>query len=464
MTKKKTTKPEELIGFAVSVRESEGLMDTPWGSELRMIERRVAPLKGDPHNADALQARWESGLKLVEHYDNGELPSGHLKELAAGLRTTQKELKERLNLAKGMPTEYRYGGRTVPAPTVAKTVAKTVTKADDKKPKSTVAKTDESKPKTWRDVYPIHPVAEVFPLLKPDELQKLADTIKKEGLHYDVIVWCHTLGGDTPEKRQKYVLDGRNRLDAMELLGMETVTPEGGLANSVETSAWIVDQKARIQTVGAIPDPADFVISMNVQRRHLTKKEQSDLIVKAVMAEEEFAKDSANRARSFGPPKGQKGGGGSTKDPVKEKVVERAAKVNISKRTAEQSLADAKPKSKHTFVTCPECSGSTADLDKHMATKHKSKRKLQVVKDSGPKDRPPTKKRALNVLKGIALNVDAAADVIEGGCGDPATLATYDEAQELMVMVADGSRQLAAYVRRFAQEREALAARKGGSR
>ena len=50
---------------------------------------------------------------------------------------------------------------------------------------------------------------------------------------------------------------------------------------------------------------------------------------------EEFAnrgkgesKDRAKSARSLGPPKGQKGGGGSTKDPVKQKVIEAAAERN----------------------------------------------------------------------------------------------------------------------------------------
>jgi len=47
-----------------------------------------------------------------------------------------------------------------------------------------------------------------------------------------------------------------------------------------------------------------------------------------------------------------------------------AAKVGISKRTAEQAIADAKPKSKVTtiYVTCPECSQRIAEkaLDKHL--------------------------------------------------------------------------------------------------
>ena len=158
---------------------------------------------------------------------------------------------------------------------------------------------------------------------------------------------------------------------------------------------------------------------------------------------------------------------GSTKDPVKEEVLEEAANLGlgISERTVKRALAKDKPKPKRIFVTCPECSGQTADLDKHMATKHKSKRNLHVVKDSKKRvHKPPTKKQALNVLKGIAIKVDAAADVIESECGDPSTLAIHDEAKELMDMVADGSRYLAAYARRFNQEREALMARRGGSR
>jgi hypothetical protein len=35
--------------------------------------------------------------------------------------------------------------------------------------------------KGWRDVLPIHPAAELFPLMAPDELRALGADIKKSG-------------------------------------------------------------------------------------------------------------------------------------------------------------------------------------------------------------------------------------------------------------------------------------------
>jgi hypothetical protein len=39
-----------------------------------------------------------------------------------------------------------------------------------------------TKSKSWRDVQPIHPAAELFPLMAPDELRALGEDIKKNGL------------------------------------------------------------------------------------------------------------------------------------------------------------------------------------------------------------------------------------------------------------------------------------------
>ena len=241
------------------------------------------------------------------------------------------------------------------------------------------------KPKTWRDIYPVHPAANLFPMLSEEELRELGEDIKNNGLKQPVVVWCEVMGSrlsedDVPaEKRQPYLLDGRNRLDAMELVGIPTIGP--GPENYLKVQKKSVSATCISAPFGSkglgdfkehpgeVPDPAAYVISANIKRRHLTKKQQADLIVKVVDAANDFAKV----ARSFSPTSGKKGG--STKDPRKEEVIEKAAKLNISKRTAEQSIADAdaKPKSKRTYVTCPECSARVADLDKHLKIKHKAK-------------------------------------------------------------------------------------------
>src|SRR5262245_55299485 len=78
--------------------------------------------------------------------------------------------------------------------------------------------------KSWRDVLPIHPAADLFPMMSPDELRALAEDIKKNGLRYP-IVFCLADDG-----KGRLLLDGRNRLDAMELAGRKLVNQRGELA------------------------------------------------------------------------------------------------------------------------------------------------------------------------------------------------------------------------------------------
>jgi ParB/Sulfiredoxin domain len=65
--------------------------------------------------------------------------------------------------------------------------------------------------KSWRDILPIHPAAELFPLMSPDELRALAEDIKANGLVTPVVLWRDDEG-------KLILLDGRNRLDAIEMV------------------------------------------------------------------------------------------------------------------------------------------------------------------------------------------------------------------------------------------------------
>ena len=68
-----------------------------------------------------------------------------------------------------------------------------------------------TKAKSWREVLPVHPAADLLPLMTPDELKSLGDDIKSRGLLEGVAL----LDGE--------LLDGRNRLDAMEAVGVKLV-------------------------------------------------------------------------------------------------------------------------------------------------------------------------------------------------------------------------------------------------
>ena len=60
----------------------------------------------------------------------------------------------------------------------------------------------------WRDILPVHPAADLFPLMSESELRELGEDIETNGLQSPIIIHDGRL------------LDGRNRLDAMALMGL----------------------------------------------------------------------------------------------------------------------------------------------------------------------------------------------------------------------------------------------------
>lgn len=86
------------------------------------------------------------------------------------------------------------------------------------------------------DRIPVHPVADLFPMLPEDELSDLADDIKANGLQQPIVIQDGTL------------IDGRNRLAACKLAKIEPTFAE---VNGV--------------------DPVAYILSANLARRHMTK-------------------------------------------------------------------------------------------------------------------------------------------------------------------------------------------------
>jgi hypothetical protein len=117
---------------------------------------------------------------------------------------------------------------------------------------------------SWRSILPVHPAAEAFDLLSADELKKLGEDIKRNGLQAPVVL----------DDRRRHLLDGRNRLDAMEKIGIEIVSADGTL---------------KVPTVTAPPgtDPYAFVASANLHRRHLSHEEKSKAAGKLLEANPE---------------------------------------------------------------------------------------------------------------------------------------------------------------------------------
>ena len=126
---------------------------------------------------------------------------------------------------------------------------------------------------TWRDNYKVHPAANVFPMMSDEELAKA-----RRG-HQDE--WAKRRSFCS-ESRETYrsVLDGRNRLEAMERVGLE---PKAYRAS---------EHPKMIQS--------PLSLGLNIHRRHLTKQQQADLIVAAVKAGEKLAKLAQFPLTDFG--------------------------------------------------------------------------------------------------------------------------------------------------------------------
>jgi hypothetical protein len=115
----------------------------------------------------------------------------------------------------------------------------------------------------WRDHLKVHPAADLFPTMSADELKVLGEDIKKHGLRNRVAV----IKGPDDEP---ILIDGRNRLDAMELVGLKIEF------ENVARLAY-----CRKHNPG---NPYAYVISANIHRRHLTADQKRDLIAKLLKA------------------------------------------------------------------------------------------------------------------------------------------------------------------------------------
>ena len=197
---------------------------------------------------------------------------------------------------------------------------------------------------SWRQFYKVHPSAEKFDLLATDELKALAKDIEKNGLK--VPIQTRRVGSHSLKRggwRETFVIDGRNRLDAMEKLGWKLVNEKGqwigvALGSASGGRRTLVEHK----DVPTHKEVALEIIGFNVRRRHLSKEQQVDLIDEALRA-------SRHGGEMPSKPRWTKGVPGSAKDEHKTEVVEQASKEGIAKRTVERVLArkkldGAKPK------------------------------------------------------------------------------------------------------------------------
>jgi hypothetical protein len=138
---------------------------------------------------------------------------------------------------------------------------------------------------------PLHPVAELFPAMDAESYRSLVDDIAKHGLLQPV--W--TFEGQ--------IIDGRHRQNACRELGLPLLTRE-----------WSGD--------GSL---ADFVLSLNLQRRHLTTSQRSIIALHAMPHYKAEAKARQTAAGSQNLPGASHAISGITRTPARQGPAREAA-------------------------------------------------------------------------------------------------------------------------------------------
>jgi hypothetical protein len=104
----------------------------------------------------------------------------------------------------------------------------------------------------WRDFFKVHPAADLFPMMGDEELAELGADIRANGLAAKIIFL------EDPDGTV-VVVDGRNRLGAMERAGLSMKDIPG-------------------VPLGHHVDPVAYLISTNIRRRHLTREQKREVI------------------------------------------------------------------------------------------------------------------------------------------------------------------------------------------
>jgi hypothetical protein len=145
---------------------------------------------------------------------------------------------------------------------------------------------------SWRDLIKVHPAADAFPMLSEEELDALAEDIKAHGLTDPVTTWVDKDGTE-------WLLDGRNRLDAMAAAGYHFKL-HGQLISSGPDKGTREPERFKVLPPNGLSkwaiayvhpyygaDPYAFVISANIHRRHLSTEDRKRIAVELLKANPE---------------------------------------------------------------------------------------------------------------------------------------------------------------------------------
>ena len=133
----------------------------------------------------------------------------------------------------------------------------------------------------WRKLLPVHAAAELFPRMKGDELVALGEDIRRNGLRVAIVLIEVDQSAVMVQGRPVALLDGRNRLDALEATGHRINFQF--YQDSVGRNYWTACGQEQIGVRIALVrpnDPHEFVLALNIRRRHLAAKQRRELISK----------------------------------------------------------------------------------------------------------------------------------------------------------------------------------------
>jgi hypothetical protein len=151
-----------------------------------------------------------------------------------------------------------------------------------------------------RDSSPVHPAAELLPMMPDAEIDELAQDIAANGLLEPVVFWADNTAQKESgqhwglEHCPTYLLDGRSRLAAIKRLGRHlwemrclTKSPQHP---AIVVPAWRRKPQA---VIGAWPwryfDPWAYLVSANIRRRHLSQMQKHEVIGKLLRRRPELS-------------------------------------------------------------------------------------------------------------------------------------------------------------------------------
>lgn len=111
-----------------------------------------------------------------------------------------------------------------------------------------------------------HPAANLFPMMPEEEIAELAEDIKRNGQHTAIVLY------------QGKILDGRNRWEACAIAGVEP----------------------RMVTWTGPGSPTEYVLSLNIHRRHLTPSQRSMIAADALPLLEAEARERKRAGQARG--------------------------------------------------------------------------------------------------------------------------------------------------------------------